>query len=1083
MSLSDLCSSTCTLCDLHLGVKSVCVPGRGAEGGPAAQIKLLVVGEAPGREEDARNLPFVGPAGQLLEKLMAEAGIDPSVVRQENIVRCWPKDATGKSTAPNKKAVSACLPYIYRVLAQIALDQEVLPLIVALGNTALEALTGYEAITRNRGIIYPLAVRPRHVETYGHLARYKVIGTIHPSALLRSGQFGKGDADKVLQDLRVAWAEVNGQKVTYGEHYRWLDTLEAFDQYADEVLQRFRLGEIEEISLDFETTSLDPYGPDERIVCGSLCATPGHSVVVPLYHQDSPWMTEEVSTRHVFETLARIVAEIPIVGWGLKFDLKWAWLKGKFDILRIAFDGLLARHWRYGTEKKNDLDTVAATELGFLGHGREIEAECRAARSTRKLKSDRSCMEYTKKATMTTYAGGDVDAALQLCRKLKADLVDLGLYPHYMRMMVGGIRPVAEMEVNGVAVSRQMTRYLSKEYPAQIEPLRLKVEGSQWARRAAQTLSEREKPLEFSIGSGPSLRELLFVQMGLPYSKVSEKTQDPSVDKEVLTSLLEFCEAEAPQYDRQAEIIESILEHRRLTKLFGTYVASMDEHTKSDGYFHTTYNIHGTTCLPAGELVLTGRGYFPTEQVVVGDAVRSHTGVMRKVLKSFSNGVQSIVKITLENGFSLRCTHNHPFLVQFHGDKFGVGWVNAHILSIGQEVWVYAGLHGRDDLYSAKFSTSKVASVFFEAQPEMTYGLEVEADHSHVTEGIVTHNTGRHSSSDPSIHTLPKGSDIRMQFISRWARKGGVIISADAGQAEMRTSASLANDLAMIETICGGVDLHIANAAKIFQISQDFVSPKQRDVAKTAGFGVLYGISASRLSRATGISLEEAQTVISDFFTAFSGLKVWMDEVWKKARKNGLVTTPFGRLRWLPDARLGPNDWNAHERLERAKRQAINFPVQSSSSDVVYLALIHIVDEFHRLGMESKVFGFIHDAIVVDCAPGEWWSVVTVMKEAMTTWTNEEHKSWLKVPMVVDFDICPGWGFPCKLSWDEGAMSALGSELSIQRLLGEILASGGHVFSEAEAEHKKKTGKRVVFSPGVPIESADARLGRGVSLF
>jgi uracil-DNA glycosylase family 4 len=938
LSLSELCTSTCALCDLHQGVKSVCVPGRGAEGGAASPIKLLVVGEAPGREEDTRNLPFVGPAGQLLEKLMAEAGIDQAFVRYENITRCWPRDAGGKSTAPNKKAVSACLPYLYRVLAQVALDQETLPLIVALGNTALEALTGHEAITRNRGIIYPLAPRPRHIETYGHLARYKVIGTIHPSALLRSGQFGKGDADKVLQDLRVAWAEVNGQKITYGEHYRWLDTLGAFDQYADEVLRRFRLDDIEEISLDFETTSLDPYGPDERIVCASLCATPRHSVVVPLYHQDSPWMTDDIATRHVFETLNRIVAEIPIVGWGLKFDLKWAWLKGKFDVLRIAFDGLLARHWRYGTEKKNDLDTVAATELGFLGHGREIEAECRAARSARKLPRERSCMEYTKKETLTTYAGGDTDAALQLCGKLKDDLVDLGLYPHYLKMMVGGIRPVAEMEVNGVAVSKQMTAYLSKEYPAQIEPLRLKVEGSQWARRAAQTLSEREKPLEFSIGSGPSLRELLFVQMGLPYSKVSEKTQDPSVDKEVLTSLLEFCEAEAPQYDRQAEIIEAILEHRRLTKLFGTYVASMEEHTRSDGYFHTTYNIHGTT-------------------------------------------------------------------------------------------------------------------------------------------------TGRHSSSDPSIHTLPKGSDIRMQFISRWARRGGVIISADAGQAEMRVASSLANDLAMIETICGGVDLHVANAAKIFRIPQDFVSPQQRDIAKTLGFGILYGMSASRLSRATGIPLAESQALIEDFFTAFSGLRVWMDEVWSKARKNGLVTTPFGRLRWLPDARLGPNDWNAHERLERAKRQAINFPVQSSSSDVVYLALIHIIDEFHRLGMESKVFGFIHDAIVVDCAPGEWWSVVTIMKEAMTTWTNEEHKKWLKVPMVVDFDICPGWGFPCKLSWDEETMSALGSELSIQRLLGEILASGGHVFSEAEAEHKKKAGKRVVFSPGVPTESADARLGRGVSLF
>lgn len=227
--------------------------------------------------------------------------------------------------------------------------------------------------------------------------------------------------------------------------------------------------------------------------------------------------------------------------------------------------------------------------------------------------------------------------------------------------------------------------------------------------------------------------------------------------------------------------------------------------------------------------------------------------------------------------------------------------------------------------------------------------------------------TGRISSTNPNLQNIPVRSDdgreIRRAFV---ASPGRILLSADYSQIELRLMADLSGDENMVSAFLSGADIHRATAAKINHLSLEEVSDDQRRAAKTANFGIIYGISAFGLSERLGIPRGEAKDLITGYFRTYPGVKAYMDESIDKARRQKYVTTVKGRKRMLPDI-----DSRSAVVRGYAERNAINAPLQGSAADIIKIAMVNIYDEMQRLGMRSNMIMQVHDELVFDVVPDE----------------------------------------------------------------------------------------------------------------
>lgn len=219
--------------------------------------------------------------------------------------------------------------------------------------------------------------------------------------------------------------------------------------------------------------------------------------------------------------------------------------------------------------------------------------------------------------------------------------------------------------------------------------------------------------------------------------------------------------------------------------------------------------------------------------------------------------------------------------------------------------------------------------------------------------------TGRISSSGPNLQNIPVrtdvGREIRKAFI---ADPGCVFLSADYSQIELRLVADLSQDATMIDAFCHNKDIHALTAAKIYEIPVEEVSDDQRRNAKTANFGILYGISPFGLSSRLGISRAEAKMLIDGYHAMFPSVSRYMEETLEKARSHGYVQTIFGRKRMQPDI----NSANAVVR-GYAERNAINAPVQGSAADIIKRAMVDIDAEIRQRKLRSKMIMQVHDEL------------------------------------------------------------------------------------------------------------------------
>ena len=215
--------------------------------------------------------------------------------------------------------------------------------------------------------------------------------------------------------------------------------------------------------------------------------------------------------------------------------------------------------------------------------------------------------------------------------------------------------------------------------------------------------------------------------------------------------------------------------------------------------------------------------------------------------------------------------------------------------------------------------------------------------------------------------------------------------------------AAVSGDKVMTEAFRNGEDIHAATASKIFNVPLGEVTSDMRRKAKTANFGILYGISAFGLSQRLNIPRGEAKQLIDDYFTNFSMVKEYMDSQLVLARERGYVETIMGRRRYLSDI----NSANAAVRAF-AERNAINAPIQGSAADIIKVAMINIYKRFSEKGLESKMILQVHDELNFDVLKTELETVKGIVKFEM------ENAVKLDVPLEIEMDAAENW-LPCPL--------------------------------------------------------------------
>jgi len=290
----------------------------------------------------------------------------------------------------------------------------------------------------------------------------------------------------------------------------------------------------------------------------------------------------------------------------------------------------------------------------------------------------------------------------------------------------------------------------------------------------------------------------------------------------------------------------------------------------------------------------------------------------------------------------------------------------------------------------------KLLSTYIDALPQLVSPVTGKV---HTSYNQTVAATGRLSSTNPNLQNIPirdaQGKEIRKAFIPD---ADSVFLSADYSQIELRIMAHLSGDTNMLEAFNSGHDIHTATAAKIYKIPLEEVTSDMRRKAKTANFGIIYGISVFGLSDRLGIPRAEAKELIDGYFTTYPDVKKYMDTSIQRAKEMGYVETLFGRKRFLPDI-------NSQNSIVRgfAERNAINAPIQGTAADIIKIAMVRIQKRIEDEGLQTKMTMQVHDELNFTVPNSEIDRAKKMVVDEM------EDAIKLQVPLIADCGIGSNW--------------------------------------------------------------------------
>ena len=291
----------------------------------------------------------------------------------------------------------------------------------------------------------------------------------------------------------------------------------------------------------------------------------------------------------------------------------------------------------------------------------------------------------------------------------------------------------------------------------------------------------------------------------------------------------------------------------------------------------------------------------------------------------------------------------------------------------------------------------KLKSTYVDALPSL---INPETGRIHTSFNQAVTATGRLSSSDPNLQNIPIrseiGREIRRAFVPPDDRT--MLMSADYSQIELRILAHLSGDEDLCAAFNEGLDVHDRTSSKIFGVPIDEVTSDMRRKAKIANYGILYGISASKLAADIGIARDDAEEFIANYFEAFPRVRGYIDGIVEEARRDGYVTTIMNRRRYIPDINSG--NFGVRRFAERA---AVNTPIQGSAADLIKMAMIEIDEKITQMGLRSVMILQVHDELVFETPIEEVEEMKSMVKETMETAYP------LAVPVVADVRVGKNW--------------------------------------------------------------------------
>ncbi len=259
--------------------------------------------------------------------------------------------------------------------------------------------------------------------------------------------------------------------------------------------------------------------------------------------------------------------------------------------------------------------------------------------------------------------------------------------------------------------------------------------------------------------------------------------------------------------------------------------------------------------------------------------------------------------------------------------------------------------------------------------------------------------TGRLSSTEPNLQNIPVRTDLGAEIRKMFVPKAGcVLVDADYSQIELRVLAHIANDKAMQEAFCGGVDIHTATASQVFGVPVESVTALQRRHAKAVNFGIVYGISEFSLAEDIGVSRYEARAYIDNYLTNYQGVRAYMKKVVADAREIGYTETMYGRRRYIPE--LKSSNFNIRSGAERI---TLNTPIQGTAADLIKLAMIRVEKALNEHFPEAQLLLQVHDELIVECPEAIAPQVAELISREM------QGVAQLSIPLMAEAKTGKSW--------------------------------------------------------------------------
>lgn len=945
----------CESCGLCKNAKSKCLGGRGS-----ASATFAFVSDSPTRNDDSAGLSW---SDRRMVGILHEAGYAEEDCYFTSLLKCsLPYEAVATDVQ-----ISSCLGYILQEFSIVRPK-----VIFVTGRQAFQTLmrtSTKDGMGKLRGKVYKTNM------PWGEVA---IIPTWSPGYARHKASA----AQDIIADMMMGKAHLEPPRQT---DYRWIDSPEKLISQVDEIIDLSRRGKLEVYGMaavDIESNNLIkkkvtpvPYPVDHNIATIQVAWNPGQAFIVPLLYRHDGTFNNPFNIAVLRDQMARIFAEIPVVGQNYKFDESYFRVKLGLETKIFEFDTMLAHHFRHGGSLPNNLGFLTSRYLGWVSHKRIIDEELAA------MPEDDRRYSNLSKPVLQLYGCTDADATLQLVPILRKQLESVDykkfdcpvVYPNMFEAFKARTmfpwRAILNIEIRGAKID-------DAEIPA-----------------VTKELEDRMSEAYNAIYTSPAHAVwLLDHTKANPKRKVFEKKSVYYISCERCSYKAYYTkEGKRPKIDQCPQCGGTDAKINRKMEPTEKFVINQDE----------------------PELIVDQINLRSPDQVSKFFYNPRYLGLPEiEDLGPTTNKVARAALLALceENGM-----HEHARC----------------LLAVGE--------YNKAAKLFSSYATKLPEYLFVKSEEgaksqSVTNRFEISTGVNHIHTNYFQDGTvsGRLSTRAPSLHTIPRKSSIKRLFISRFGQDG-LILQGDLSQAEVRAFVIETGDEGLRDAFERGVDPYIHMASQTFGVPIEAVREEQRQDSKSIVLGLLFGRGATAIAEQTKKQIHVIKKIIRDFFDAMPKLKAWIEKQHRFVEEHKCAVSRFGRIRPLVDQIDADDD----EMLNHAHNISVNHPIQGMVGDLCIDSVARIEYRLAAEGLRTVIFNTVHDSTILDLYIPELMQVMRIVHEEMYSKLST-YFPWINVPFSIDQELGISWGKGVKSTLKDNVLSMSGDPATIGSVMTRV---------------------------------------------